>query len=175
MNHHLTLNAATFKRFSQLVTPLNDANSVLNQLMDLVPVPHPPTRQSEPVTRNVHPSPVQPTRREPVGATNLPQGGDKPERVEVLGSTASARSWKDVIVHVANTLAARGELKSQVLSRGGRRTLVAQTNEGMHNARKLKEGGYIETNWSGTDTIKRSCQLLQACGHSENELKVWLR
>ncbi len=193
MDRTLKFDAATYSRFAQLVTPMMDANRVLNELMDLANIPPtpdstsgghqglgapPPGGHGGRGTRPVRPTvALERTTADlpvPVNISNLPPARTKPGKVVVLGVERKAWIWKDVIVAVAEILIERGELLGEVRGKSGRRVLVADTEIGMIDARQLSNGSYVETNWSARDTVSRACQLLEAGGLSEDDLTVWL-
>lgn len=97
--------------------------------------------------------------------------GSKPTRVTILGQSFAVRTWRDVLERTMNTVAdLRPEKFEQIIQQFP--SHVGWDEGKFREARKLKNGAYIELNRSASD-IQHTCyQVLKVLGFSSEDLVI---
>lgn len=117
----------------------------------------------------------------PPPASRLPAAGFTgtiPIGFTLFGTTHAVRTWKEVLLGVANALLARhGDGFEQVLAiRGRKRLYFALEADALFEPSRIGESQYFaETNLSANDIVKRCRELLKTFGHDPSALEVSIR
>ena len=100
----------------------------------------------------------------------------KPKSFDLFGKRYRVAAWKEIVVGVCEVLAKlqpNDFAEKTTTIRGRTRQYVALSGEGMINGVPIPGTElWVETNFSGPDSIKLSKRLLVACGYEANSLTV---
>ncbi|MFH1421323.1 MAG: hypothetical protein ABIH42_01195 [Planctomycetota bacterium] len=98
----------------------------------------------------------------------------KPFSVKIEREEFSVNHWKDVIISVGNWLVDKKVTLPINIKWGNKRILIGSVSSknNMHTPKKLKNGLYIETNYSSVGILKLSQRLLKHCGYNYKILEV---
>ena len=104
--------------------------------------------------------------------------GHKPTRFTLLGQDYVVQSWREMLLKGIELLVTRHGV-TNFMNRtsnvvGSKRRYVAYMPEGMTNALPLGDTGlWIETNLGSRSIISILNQMIQACGHREDDFEAY--
>ncbi len=116
--------------------------------------------------------------QEPYTEKTIEGQNKKPKKMKLESKEFELRAYKDILVNTANWLIKNGKLKPSdcpVMRGGKKRCIVNKTPKHMDDKnftspKKISNGLYIETNYSGNDCINHAKWLLQKFGVSPDIL-----
>lgn len=110
---------------------------------------------------------------EPLPPGILPPPFAKPSSMAIAGDAFPVKTWKEVLVNVAEWLIAQGApLPVGERKQGNKRTLIATRTDGMWEPTLLSNGLYLETHYSAQDCIRRARWLLAQAAKNPDMLGV---
>jgi predicted type IV restriction endonuclease len=106
--------------------------------------------------------------------------GEKPEKVIILGNTFNVKTWKGVLIDVAESLIKHSpeafeKLADSELMKRGKRVYLTRSENLLREARQLSNGSFIELWFSANSIVSLAEKMLKGCGFKETDLKVILR
>jgi predicted type IV restriction endonuclease len=113
-----------------------------------------------------------PTKRPTTGVT-----GKTPEQVILFGKTFKVKTWRDVLINVAESLikhspAAFNELADSEMMRGETRIYLTKSKNLIRAAQQLSNGLFIDVGLSANSIVRLSKKILKGCGYKETDIEI---
>ena len=113
-----------------------------------------------------------PTERPRAGFT-----GKIPERVSLFGNTINVKTWRDVLINVAEILIKHApetftKLADSEMMRGETRIYLTKSKNLIHAVHQLSNGLFIDVGLSANSIVRLSKKLLKGCGYKETDIEI---
>jgi hypothetical protein len=104
-------------------------------------------------------------------------GGKKPTKVRLFKETFEVKSWRELLINVAEKLIKRSpatfkKLADSDIMRGKKSTWLTKNKSLLNVPHKLSNGLYMEVLFSADSTVSFIKKLLKGCGYKETDIKI---
>ncbi|MFO7948310.1 MAG: hypothetical protein R6V19_16025 [Armatimonadota bacterium] len=103
---------------------------------------------------------------------NLPPTHTKPTGMALAGTRFEVKFWKHILVKTARWLQSRGRPLPVEKKCGYKWVLVSRSPDKLSEPVEIGEGLYVETDYSGSECVKRALWLLEEAGVPKDILKI---
>jgi len=104
--------------------------------------------------------------------------GKMPEKIIVFGNTINVRTWRDVLINVAESIikvapeAFIGLADSKIM-RGPKRIYLTKNKNQIPSGYQLSDGLFLFLGLSANSIVRLSKKMLKACGYKETEVEIF--
>jgi len=103
--------------------------------------------------------------------------GKTPEKVTLFGESFEVKTWRDVLISVAETLIKNApetfnKLADSEMMKGPTRIYLSRNKNLLRGARQLSNGLFLEVLLSANSIVRNINKMLKGCGYKETDIEI---